>query len=317
MRSPVLAALLFAAAGTTACTGTPDLDATGQPIIGGRTVPSSDFPTVVALENRPGDWFCTGTLIHEKWVLTAAHCVEGETAASLKIRFDDTNVNDGGGGRQVAVAAIHGHPGYDGIAWDNDIAVVELAEAVTDRPASKVHRASPAAGTMMTQVGYGDADDNGGGAGLLRAVDNTSIDCARANDPEVSGANMLCFDGSSGRSTCYGDSGGPTFIRVGSALEVAGVTSGGTVDSCTAGYDLETLVIAEIDFVDQYVPHAGPTDPDPTDPDPTDPDPTDPDPDERDDEGGCSTGGGGGGVGGALVLGAMGLVGAVRRRRRR
>ena len=298
MWKPAAAALLLAA-----CTDAPTLDRADRPIIGGRTAQPSEYPTVVALENGPGNWFCTGTLVHATWVLTAAHCVEGETAASLKIRFDDADVNDSGGGREVAVAAVHAHPGYDGVAWDNDIAVVELAEAITDRTPTPVHRASPAAGTTHEQVGYGDADDRGGGAGILRMVENVSIDCADANDPTVSGANMLCFTPiGTGRGTCYGDSGGPSFVTTATGREVAGVTSGGTVDSCLDGYDLETLVIAEIDFVDEYVPLTGGPDPDP-----------DPDPDPSGDgesSGGCSTGGPAG-LGAALALLAL------RRRRRR
>src|SRR4051812_19278101 len=87
-----------------AAPGTSMLD---QSIIGGQTATTSEFPTVVDLEHTPGDWFCTGTLIDKDWVLTAAHCVEGETSAALHIRFDDNNINDGGGGKVVAVMAIH------------------------------------------------------------------------------------------------------------------------------------------------------------------------------------------------------------------
>lgn len=275
----------------------------GGSIIGGAEVASSAYPSVVALENSPGNWFCTGTLIDPSWVLTAAHCVEGETPASLKIRFGDTDVNDTSGGTEVAVAAIHANPGYDGVAWDNDVAVIQLATPVTDVAPTPIHRTAPAFGSTVTQVGYGDADDAGNGAGLLRKVDVTSIDCTTIGDAGITNANLLCFDERVGRGTCYGDSGGPTFITAGGRLEVAGITSGGTADLCTGGFDLETSVPGELAFIDMYVPVA-----------------MSPGVDAGVDGGGddasgcCSTGAGH--PGGAAVL-AAGALGALLRRRRR
>ncbi|MCX5746590.1 MAG: serine protease [Proteobacteria bacterium] len=283
--------------------------ATDQAIVGGQTATTAEFPTTVALENAPGNWFCTGTLIDKDWVLTAAHCVASETAAGLKIRFDDDDINDTSGGKVVAVSAIHANPGYNEQNWDNDIAVLKLATSVTDRTITPIHRASLAAGTSVIEVGYGDADNNGGGAGLLRKLVTPTVDCAMAHDATISGANVLCFNASDGNASCYGDSGGPAYVQVGGALEVAGVTSGGTGQSCTDGWDLYTSVAGELAFADQYVPAAGPSDPDPMNP--TNPDPTDPGmaPAEV---GGCATGGAGASW---LAIAAAATI-IVRRRRR-
>jgi secreted trypsin-like serine protease len=254
-----VAALGFVSVLTTSCVDAGATDSRDQSIIGGALVQSSAYPSVVALENGPGNWFCTATLIHERFVLTAAHCVEGETAATIKIRLDDTDINDTSGGSEVEVVAVHGHPGYDGVAWDNDIAIIELKTAATGHAITPVHRAVLGTGSSVTQVGYGDADDAGGGAGLLRAVTVPTIDCAAVGDPTVSGTNIVCFDGRTGHTTCYGDSGGPSFVMTATGLEVAAITSGGTADLCTGGFDLQTSVPGEIDFVDMYVPRGGPT----------------------------------------------------------
>lgn len=231
---------------------------TNQPIIGGQDASTATYKTVVALEETAGNWFCTGTLIDKDWVLTAAHCVTGEseeTPAVLHIRFDADDINSGTAGTAVAVSEVHFNPGYNENDWDNDIAVVKLAASQTDRAPTPVHRPTVAFGTMVTQVGYGDADDNGHGAGTLRKLDTPTVDCAMAADPTVSNDNLLCFNAHDGDTSCYGDSGGPAFVNG----EVAGITSGGTGNRCSQGWDLFTSVAAEIAFVDQYVPVAGAT----------------------------------------------------------
>lgn len=308
----------FALLAVPACvTEAVDTTTADQAIVGGQTASPAEFPTVVALESSPGNWFCTGTLIDKDWVLTAAHCVAGETAASVKIRFDDANINDTTGGRVVAVAEIHGNPGFNDNAWDNDIALIKLAESVTDRVATPVHRTAIAAATSVTEVGYGDADNNGGGAGLLRKLTTPTVDCAMANDPGISGANLLCFNAATGHASCYGDSGGPAFVTVNGTFEVAGVTSGGTGNTCTQGWDLYTSVAGEIDFVDMYLPAGTPPPmPDPGDPgNPDDPgNPGDPGSDAKVGAG-CSTSGANGGL--PVVMVAAVVMFARRRRRRR
>jgi len=312
-----IASIAFGLLAIPACVASSDdVRSIEQGIVGGHTASPMDYPSVVALEDTPGDWFCTGTLIASDWVLTAAHCVADGPATGLHVRFDDPDVNDAAGGLVVAVSEVHSHPDFDWDAWDNDIALVRLATPVTDRAPTPIHRDQTPAATAVIDVGYGVADNNDGGGGLLRSVDKVTADCAGANDPTVSGDVLICMDASDGRGSCFGDSGGPTFARINGTLVVAGVTSGGTGDLCGAGWDLYTSVFAELAFVDTTMA-TPPMDPGMGEPDPMNPDPGTPGGEEPgssdDDDGGCNTGGNHGA--GTLLFAALGALLARRRRR--
>lgn len=315
MTKSALSSLLFGLLAVPACV-TSSSDSVGrveQGIVGGQMANPLDYPSVVALEEEPGNWFCTGTLIASDWVLTAAHCVADAPGTGLHVRFDDADVNDTTGGVVVAVSEVHAHPDFDWEAWDNDVALLRLATPVTDRAPTPIYREAVPAATPVLDVGYGAADNNDGGAGQLRAVEKVTADCAGANDPTVSGDNLVCMDASDGRGSCFGDSGGPTFATIGGTRVVAGITSGGTGDLCGAGWDLYTSIYAELAFIDMTMAQA----PDPGTPDPMNPDPGQPGGDDSHtgaDDGGCSTGGGHGA--GTLLVAGLGLALVTRRRRR-
>jgi secreted trypsin-like serine protease len=231
--------------------GSTELDVRQQQIIGGISAAQGEFGGVAALIIAPAG-LCTASLIHEQWLVTAAHCLTGKTTADVQILFDRLDIR-GSGGHYNFAAQIIIHPGYTGVLGDNDIALIKLADTESGRTTYPVARNVIAVGVELTQVGYGSTAAPNTGSGIQRKLVTRSAPCASVGAGAVDASKVLCFAADDGNGTCFGDSGGPSFITAGARLIVAGVTSFGANQQCT-GYDAATMVASEISFVDQYVP---------------------------------------------------------------
>ncbi len=127
-------------------------------------VADADYPALTDLISR-GD--CIGTLIHESFVLSVAHCaVDLSPGDSLEI-----------GGAAHVVADVYLHP-----QWENrdkyDIALVRLEEPVTGVDPIPIYRGSDELGAVVTLVGRGvtatgvDGEAGGHTDGKLRRATN-------------------------------------------------------------------------------------------------------------------------------------------------
>lgn len=211
-------------------TGTPELEGSisEDRIVGGAAF--SGAPGVGALL-RNGAPHCTGTLVDNRRVVTAAHCFYNN-ANPASWRFV-VGSNAKAPDETYAVASIRVHPSFSMSTVVHDIAVVTLSTSATEAPMKVLDNLDSSwVGAELFFVGYGvDNGQRQSGLGIKRAV---SMPISEV------GPSQFAYE-TAGKNTCSGDSGGPAFFvdQQGTFL-LAGVTSYG--DTYCTQYGVDTIV---------------------------------------------------------------------------
>ena len=210
-------------------------------IVGGKEVTPHSLPYQVSIQSTSGSHFCGGSIIADNLILTAAHCMEGVDGnkPNMQVRVGAHSLTDGSG-QVIQVATTYTNQEYPKLS--KDLAVLKLAEKITDKNAKAITLADDAfftknikVGTSLKVSGWGTLTSGGAMPDKLMAVDVPYVSNDVCNNPaayngQIQATEICAGEKSGGKDSCQGDSGGPLVMKDGDKFVQVGVVSWG--DGC-------------------------------------------------------------------------------------
>uniref|UniRef100_G3MRF2 Peptidase S1 domain-containing protein n=1 Tax=Amblyomma maculatum TaxID=34609 RepID=G3MRF2_AMBMU len=230
-------------------------------IEGGKEAVPGSWPWHVQVNMRNGHHRCSGALVDDEHVVTAAQCIwKLKDVGVLKVlagAHSRDSVAEGEMSADVAEACVY--EGYRG-GHVNNIAILRLKEPLnrtdTVQPICLPDKNAPVVGGWnVYATGYGhthhDHDSPVSGLSQARVKTVTNNMCYDENDEEVP-RSVFCTVYDHG-SPCKHDVGGPVMSKVNGVWTLHGVVSGGA-KGCRVGEHpmLHTRVALFADLIDRY-----------------------------------------------------------------
>jgi secreted trypsin-like serine protease len=226
-------------------------------IVGGSVVAAGDPTTVSTVgivgQTTQGQYICTGSLIAQDMVVTAAHCLDGTQPDSIRVIFA-RNMQKSTADQQMPIAGYAVNSNYQGESATGpdqaDIGVIRLAEPLPAgyAPAQLMTLAQTNAlskGDSVLLAGYGITSAfTQAGAGTLRKV-SVPVFGPLGSTEEI-------LDQTGDKGGCNGDSGGPAFVNDGGQLLLWGLTNRSYPDDAPntcESYAVYTKIAAYSDWI--------------------------------------------------------------------
>ncbi|KAF2359427.1 Serine proteases trypsin domain [Trinorchestia longiramus] len=201
------------------------------------------------LESKQDLYVCGASLLHERWLLTAAHCVDDylpytvEPEAVLKARLGEYDVSTTAEPlrhEEQPIRRIIVHPRFDNATLVNDIALLELLTPVRQRPnidaicMPKKNDFKEGSKSKCYVTGWGRKDEASSHSVVLKEIGVPlwhNRDCQAALRQQfgpgyILPSTAICA-GAEGRDACDGDGGGPLVCEKAGRWYQVGVVSFG------------------------------------------------------------------------------------------
>ncbi|XP_034114371.2 serine protease grass-like [Drosophila albomicans] len=186
----------------------------------GKPAKAYEFPWMALLkyEKAGRPFLCGGSLITDRFVLTAAHCTTTSfELVAVRLGEHDLDTEDGGE-IEYGIEDIRTHPNYEHGSINYDIALIKLDRIVVELFIEPICLPINVSQDLKYNenlyiAGWGKTED-GVPSPILRMAEVQQQDldvCRKYYSNAPLSENHICALGDSQQETCRGDSGGPLF----------------------------------------------------------------------------------------------------------
>nr|CAH7750966.1 unnamed protein product [Callosobruchus chinensis] len=198
----------------------------------------NEFPWMALISYRTSrgpDFRCGGTIINDRWILTAAHCIKGNRRQLLGVRVGEHDIStrtdcetQADSSRKcspppqdVSIEAVYPHPSFDSTSLSDDIGLLKV-NRMNINNVNIMPVCLPTGPTATAKFNHVDVTgwgftETGRKSQILQKVSLPVVsldECQRVynnlqqNNLKIT-YKQLCAGGKNDKDSCSGDSGGP------------------------------------------------------------------------------------------------------------
>lgn len=243
-------------------------------IVSGAPVQKGAFPWQVMFQMRPLQdgrptlAFCGGSVLNERWIISAAHCFPNPDTSRVVVKLGkyDQTVDEP---EQfvTSIDTLIKHPEFNSHTFDNDIALIRVADRIpfTDHvlPICLGNNRTDMENTFFkarrlgTVTGWGLLSDRGIQPKLLQEVrlPIQQQSACRATTPARISDNLFCagYGQELAGDACQGDSGGPFVAVEDDRWYLLGIVSFGYRCAQKGKYGFYTRVPNYLEWIRQFI----------------------------------------------------------------